>query len=284
MPQKGSQPYWKNAQPIFADGKPTRSCAAQHISCSAIGAGVFFATMKSTLITSALFFGLMACGGSDSSTPVTANTQSATATVSSTGNLRMAITGMQGNGAAAALNATGSAAQTIVQPQAATQRITETLANVIAMATKPELANAAPGDCICDANGCTFDQCGMGTGFVTNGSITKSGDTYTFDVDMVVSSAGIEYTWAYAGMLTITETLIDGTLGADGSGTLSSAGINYTFNWDVTYNDVTLDTSGCAIGGTMDASAAYSISNSPGGYNGSVSVAFGPACGTVTEQ
>lgn len=248
-----------------------------------------------------LSFGVMALaaacggGGGGGSGNTTTNTQSASSTVSSTGMLQSAIGSMNGSGASGALNQIGASAQSIVQyaPEGA-QGAMVAINDVVRELDRAshdfgtDVASAAPGDCICDESGnCTFDMCGGG-GYTMSGTITKSGDVYAVDVTMDLNSGGAMYHWVYTGSVTMTATLISGDLHGAGEGTVSGGGqtITYNFDWDVTYNDIGLDGTGCATSGSLDAHVSFSVDGTggAGNYSGDATVTFGPACGTATAS
>lgn len=251
-------------------------------------------TLKSLFVSVGVMAFAVACGGGDGGGGgnTTANPASATQTVNQTGELQAAIGSMMGQSAGTALNAIGASAQGIVTPMyegqtGALVQIQEALAQVHATGTVAN-ANFAPGDCICDASGnCTFDQCGMGSGYEITGSIMKTGDAYAIDVDVSLSSAGIAYEWAYSGTITMTATSIDGHLEGDGSGTVTAGDmtISYSHDWSVDYNGIVLDGTGCPTGGSVEASVDFSVSGaSAANYSGSATITFGPTCGAATAS
>lgn len=253
-------------------------------------------TMKSlslkSLFVSVSVIGAVACGGggSGSSGNTTANPQAASSTVSSTGMLQSSIGSMNGQSAGNALSAIGSSAQGIVTyaPEGQTGalvQLQDTLAQLHAN-TNVAMSSNAPGDCICDASGnCTFDMCG-GSGYLMSGTITRSGDSYTIDIQMTASTTGIEYEWDYQGAVTMSATSIDGNLSGTGTGTVMAGDmtISYDFDWDVTYNAIVLDATGCATGGSLDAHVSFSVDGTggAGAYSGDATVTFGPTCGAAT--
>lgn len=251
-------------------------------------------TMTKSLVVSLSMVAVAACGGGDGGGGgnTMANTQSASQAVTSTSTLQSSIGSMNGQGAGAALNAIGSSAQGIVTPSyegqpSALIQVQEALQQINTFGTV-EAAAFAPGDCLCDAAGnCTFDQCGMGSGYELTGTITKSGDVYAVDVTVDLNTTGIMYAWRYSGSVTMTATLIDGQLEGDGTGTVMGGGqtVSYSHDWTVDYNMIGLDAQGCATSGSMEASVDFSVSGaSAGNYSGSATITFGPACGTATAS
>ena len=217
-----------------------------------------------------------ACGGDDdgSSVETMANPAQATATVTQMNSFNTAFASADGASAAFAAYSIGGSASSIVSPAADGQQ---------ARVTGP--AFASPEGCVCDESGCTFTECGDEAGtWVINGSINKSGDTYTFDYTMAFNQVGYEWNWATEGELTLSATLIDGSMSSDGDGVYDDGmGNNYesSWSWDLTANDIGLDGTGCATSGSMDASVDYSgsVNGQDYSYSGSATVTFGPACG-----
>jgi hypothetical protein len=219
---------------------------------------------------------LVACGGDDDGGGgnVTTNTASASSAVTQVGSIATAFDSGDGAAAAGAVFSMGASAQSILTPSAETAR---QLGGV----------RAATGTCECDASGCTFVDCGD-SGWTINGSLGVDGDTYAIDLDLDVNSAGLAWAWSYDGEITVTPTLIDGSLSGEGGGEFTNqqdgSSIELDFTWAVDYNDIELDGSSCAVGGSLDAEVSYSASgsNGSGSYSGSGHVDFGPACGDAT--
>jgi hypothetical protein len=217
-----------------------------------------------------------ACGGDDdggSDVEVTSNPAQATATVTQINTFSTAFASADGASAATAAYSMGASAGSIVTPSAEGQ------------ARKTGPAFASPEGCVCDESGCTFTDCGDAGGtWEIDGSISKSGDTYTFDYTMSFNQVGYQWTFDTEGELTISATLIDGDLSSDGDGTFDDGqGNSYesSWGWDMTANDITLDGTGCAVGGSMDASVDYSgtVNGQSYSYSGDATVSFGPGCG-----
>lgn len=233
-------------------------------------------TTGSLLMAAAL--SLAACGGDDSGGD-TGNTQTNPATagqsVTQTTEITAAIESGDGGSAAAAmfsLNGTASAIVTL-DPSAGARLVAPDRRNLV-------------GDCQCDSSGCQFTACGDDNGtFVVDGTIEISGDSYTFDLSMELAYIGQEWQWDYDGALTVTDTLLDGTLDGVGTGTFTNpqdqSTVEFDWSWGLEYNDVALDVVGCAIGGSVDAQVSYSVggSGAAGNFSGSGHVEFGPACG-----
>ena len=218
-----------------------------------------------------------ACGGDDdggSDVETMSNPASATATVTLLNKFSTAFAGADGASAATAAYSMGFSAASIVTPSADQGQ-----------ARKIGPAFASPEGCVCDESGCTFTECGDEAGtWVINGSISKSGDTYSFDYTMDFNQSLYQWTWSTEGELTLSATLIDGSLSGGGDGTYDDGqGNQYdsSWEWDMTANDIGLDGTGCATSGSMDASVDYSgsVNGQSYSYSGSATVTFGPACG-----
>lgn len=229
-------------------------------------------------------------GGGGGSGNTTTNTQSATSTVQSTTQLQSSIGTMNGQSAGGALNSIGGSASSIVQPAAPSQGAAIAMMNDVIreldLKTKEAsaLASNAPGDCLCDESGnCTFDQCGMGSGYEISGTITKSGDAYTIDVDSQLNYGGTDYMWHYEGTVTITAALIDGDLSGTGTGSIDVGEMHLTYDWDweVHYNMLGIETCG-ASSGSLDASVSFSVSGvsgaDAGNYSGDAHIEFAAGC------
>ena len=216
-----------------------------------------------------------ACGGDDdgSSVETTTNPVQATATVTQMNSFNTAFANADGPSAAFAAYGIGGAASSIVTPAAEGQ----------ARTIGP--AYASPEGCVCDESGCTFTECGDEAGtWEINGSINKSGDTYTFDYTMAFNQVGFQWNWSTEGELTISATLIDGDMSSDGDGVYDDGmGNTYesSWSWDVGANSIELDGTGCAVGGSMDASVDYdgTVNGQSYSYSGDATVTFGPGCG-----
>jgi hypothetical protein len=216
-----------------------------------------------------------ACGGDDdgSDVEVTSNPASATSTVAQMNAFTTAFASGNGETAAFAAYSIGGSAASIVTPAAPDQarRTTGTF--------------NAVGTCECTDSGCTFEGCGDDAGtWMIDGSIGKSGDTYTFDYTMDIGIAGQAWSWTTDSDITISDTAIEGDISADGEGSFDDGQggtVDLSWSWSVTNNDIVLDETGCAVGGSMDASVDYegTSGGQSGSYSGSATVTFGPACG-----
>jgi hypothetical protein len=216
-----------------------------------------------------------ACGGSDKD-PGTVNPQSARTSIDQVGAVNASLQASDGGQAASAVAAMTAAGQSIVTPSGT--------AGLLGLAPdhlpRPEVLSAQTGTAECTPAGCTFNNYGddtPGNSTTIDGTISKSGDTITFDLTYDIDSGGQMIDWAIDGSVTVTATSIDGTVDSSGS-TSGGAGGNVSWDVSVTYNDVQLDGTGCPIGGSITASTEYSVAGFTG-FNVEGSVSFGPACG-----
>jgi hypothetical protein len=152
---------------------------------------------------------------------------------------------------------------------------------------KPEIQSAATGTATCNETSCTFTNFGddtVGNSWTIDGTISRSGDSYTFDLTYVVALEGFSDNWAIDGAVTVTATSIDGSVHSQGDATGTQAG--YDISWDVTvdYQAIGLDGQGCPTSGSIHAAASYDVSGAGGGggYDIEGTVTFGPACGQAS--
>lgn len=149
------------------------------------------------------------------------------------------------------------------------------------LAPVEEFLGALDESCITTSGDTTTYNCNYGGGTMT-GSITVSGDTITF-ADLSMTSAGYSYT--FNGSVTVTDTMIDGSF------TFFTDYQGMKYNVEISYNSITLDASGCPVGGSLVVDVDVDMSGYQGDTGGydlsgaydfpSVEVVFGPACGDV---
>jgi hypothetical protein len=145
------------------------------------------------------------------------------------------------------------------------------------------------GTATCTPTSCTYDHFGDSSSYGTyeiNGTISKSGDTLSFDLTLDVTSSELSFHWALDGSLTITDALLDGAIHSHGTATdiSSSGGFDLTWDVDVAFRSIGLDVSGCAVSGSLSASVSFDETAPQGhyAYAAEGTVDFGPACGDVT--
>ncbi len=142
----------------------------------------------------------------------------------------------------------------------------------------------------------TYDNCSYGMGSIT-GSVSKTGDTVTVDLTIVVSTAaagvgGADVTVRETGSVTVSEGLVSGALSlrysVQTTGGGGAAAVSTDYVLDATYADIVVS-EGCAVGGTLEVHAVVEVNAgglSLGGGAGDldlwVKADFGPQCGDVT--
>lgn len=241
------------------------------------------------LALASLVVAAAACGGDDHDKG-TINTANAKASVENVGKINAAMAAGNGANAAAAVQALTSSGQSLVTPAGGAGRVVGLLPERF---PKHDLSQAVTGTADCTPTGCTFTNYGddtTGSSWKINGSVSRSGDTTTFDLTYDVASGGTTVNWAIDGAITVTATSIDGNLHSHGvtdvaSGS-ASAGVNVTWDTAVDYNAIALDAQGCATGGSVHAVVSYSVKSggNGGAFDVEASATFGPACGQVTAN
>ena len=229
-----------------------------------------------------------ACGGDDAAKG-TVNTTSAKASVEQVGKVNSSMASSNGANAASAVQAMTQAGQSMVTPMGQAGRQLGLLPETF---PRPDLSQAVSGTAECTPDSCTFTNYGDdGAGWKINGTITKSGDTTTFDVKYDVVSAGTSLKWDIDGKLTITATSIDGDVHSHGvtdvQGGSGAGAINVTWDTAVDYQSIVLDAQGCATGGSVHAVVSYDVNaggQSGGAFDVQGTASFGPACGQVTAK
>jgi hypothetical protein len=147
-----------------------------------------------------------------------------------------------------------------------------------------EQAESFPGCVSGTTNGtngsATFNNCTSGSATL-NGSASKNGDTYTANLTLTFSAgvggATLSGTVGYMGTLTVTPTLVSGSLTVNIN--LSYQGTSYALNVTATFDDVALCANGLPTGGVLHATGQGSVA--AGSYSGSATATFGPGCGQV---
>ncbi len=241
------------------------------------------ARTKTTLRAACAALGLCAaaCGGDDSDYQTQTNPQFASLAVSQLVGIGNAVAAGSPDGAAAGVLQIGNLAQNIITPVLAHQELR------IAPAAVPLV-----GGCTCDAGGCRFDACGADDGSWTiDGSIEVDREAFTFDVSMTQhfasDSASTDNDLSLSGEMTIGAAVVDGHVSGEIDADIADIDEDGTtrfstwFDWSIDAAQIGLDPSRCAVSGSLD--AAISAEAASGGrdadYNGSGTVAFGPACG-----
>lgn len=217
------------------------------------------------------------------------NGASARASVDSVGDVSAQMMASNGDMAANAVTVMTSNAQGIVTPTNAAGR--ELVGLLPAHLPKPTLSSATTGTATCTPTSCTFDNYGNddpASGFLIDGTLSRSGDTITFDLTYDVHSGTSTLHWDIEGSVAVTATSIDGNIHSKGETTGDQQG-GFTVKWDVDvdYDAIQLDGAGCPVGGSITATSSYDVNaggQSAQGYNVTGTATFGPACGTVTPS
>lgn len=233
---------------------------------------------------------LSACGGDDAAKG-TVNTANAKASVENLGKVNSSMMAGNGMAAASAVQAMTSAGQSLVAPSGQAGR---QLGLLPASFPRPDIANAIGGTATCTADQCTFTGFGddtPGNSWSIDGTIKHAGDTTTFNLDYQVNNSGAAIVWHIDGDVTVSATLIDGTVHSNGKTDVTAMNgnpsVNVTYDTTVDYNQITLDAQGCATGGDLHATVSYNVKaggQSGGSYNVQGGAKFGPACGAVTAD
>lgn len=133
-------------------------------------------------------------------------------------------------------------------------------------------------------NTITYNNCSGGGGSI-NGTITIKGDTITVDLKITTNTGGQTLDIIWKGSVTVTETMVDGTLKFSYTG--NYGGYDMAYNATVDYNAIQLQEK-CPVGGSLDVTYDVDIKNLPSGAKmpegyggGSVTVKFGPNCGDM---
>ncbi|TPV96918.1 MAG: hypothetical protein B7733_02295 [Myxococcales bacterium FL481] len=128
--------------------------------------------------------------------------------------------------------------------------------------------------CSCSENSCTFTDCGDGTGFVVDGSISWTETSLDCDYNVSGGAAGQTYSFSVACDLDYTESSIDGTLETAGEVAINANGQNVSSSWDtsLTYNDLQF-MAGQPTSGSVEIDSSVTVDGET--YAASGSVSFG---------
>ncbi|MBP7125820.1 hypothetical protein KBD49_05580 [Myxococcota bacterium] len=140
------------------------------------------------------------------------------------------------------------------------------------------ISSALQQDCVTQSGNRTTYDCTSASQTV-KGYIEVSGDT--LKVDLTITQTG-GYELVYTGAVTVTDTLVDGTLSFD----YKASGVTYSV--DVTYAQVTLQ-GNCPVGGVLTVDSSYDVAGLPSGYgtgslDATVEITFGPNCGDMVAK
>lgn len=241
------------------------------------------------LAASVVFFA--ACGGGEPTHKGTINASGARTSVESVHDVFAALDNGNGEGAADAVMALTAAGQIVVSPGA--ERVMPVQGILPAQWPKSKLSSFT-GSADCDDSGCTFNNFGDDSEYGSyriNGSIRQTGDVLAFDLTYDINYDGFDFHWEMDGNVRANATLantsasIDGEIHSHGDARFESEGKQYDIGWDfdIDYDNITLDGSGCPVGGALSATVAYDVAGA-GSYRAAGSVRFGPACGQVVAN
>lgn len=230
---------------------------------------------------------LAACGGGGEPTHKgTINASGARTSVESVSDVFAALDTGNGEGAADAVMALTAAGQIVVAPGEA--RVMPVRGMLPSSWPRSKFESSFTGSADCDDTGCTFDNFGDDSEYGSyriNGSIRQSGDRLTFDLTYDINYDGFDFHWEMDGNVVANASLIDGEIHSHGDANFESEGKTYDIGWDfdIDYDNITLDGSGCPVGGALSATVAYDVAGA-GSYRAAGSVRFGPACGQVVAN
>jgi hypothetical protein len=226
----------------------------------------------------------VACGGGGgSSAPLEVTETEKAAAKTTVDSVRQLDTLKSDKGSDQAMSGLGQVYSSSAQLVAKKQQAELGTGNPYALSPDYEqIASALSQDCY-TVNGdtVTYNNCnygGGGSNFTINGTITTSGDTVTIDLTMVGDYSGQAWDYTWSGTVTVTATSIDGNLSF--ALKMNAQGMDIIYDVSIDFNAIVLDASGCAIGGGMVIDSSTETGGY-GGYDTSVEVTFGPACGDV---
>jgi hypothetical protein len=237
---------------------------------------------KALILASSVGALLGACGGGDDSKdPGTVNPQSARSSIDQVGMVRASMMSSDGPGASSAVQLMTASAQSIVTPMQQASRLVPWVR--LLPPVRVDIARAPTGTVMCTPTTCTFESYGDDSttaGYIVDGSISTSGDTYTFDVTYTIQTTMSTLDWRITGPVTVTDTSVSGSIHSVGDTSGETMMGGYDVSWDVAvdYDEIMLDTTGCPVDGTVQAEASYTV-NGMAAYDVAGEVAFGPACG-----
>lgn len=134
-----------------------------------------------------------------------------------------------------------------------------------------------PGCVTTDMTTATFTDCTV-EGVTLNGTVTKSGDSYTAALDATIASAAFTGSVSVDGTVTITDTAIDGSFTASVIG--SEGTTSLAISASVAFADVVLDDAFCPTGGSFTITGSVTRGGPP--IMGSRTIAFLGHCDHLT--
>lgn len=236
--------------------------------------------MKHSILVASIM--LAACGGGEPTHKGMINSTGARTSVESVHDVFAALDSSDGALAADSVIALTAAGQVVVTPGQAREAPQGMLP--MHWQRSKSIANVT-GTATCTATGCVFDNYGDDGEFGSyriNGSIQRSGDRLTFDLDYDITYEGLDFHWHMDGNVVANDRLIDGDVHSDGTARFTSDGRTYNIGWDfdIAYEMIGLDGGGCPVSGGLTATVAYESQGQS--YRAAGSIGFGPACGQYT--
>jgi len=237
--------------------------------------------MAKAAVVGLFMFGVAATAcGSDDPAQGTVTTANAALVVSQLGGISASMSAMNGPQAFTSFRELMYAGQSFVVPRDGSPPSRGFFATTVPI--------MADGAAVCTVASCAFTGYGSFTLaiFTTerlDGTITRSGDTTTFDLTYSLASKLGNLAWTIGGSVATTATSIDGNLHGHGelgpNGSFSSGALT----WDLTvdYNAITLDPQGCPTGGSVHVISRYDdepTTGSPTHFEVQGTVKFGAAC------
>lgn len=220
-----------------------------------------------------------ACGGASQPSEGVVDMVAARTSVDQAGKIAAAMSAMNGRDVAVGVEAMMIAHHAVVTPSGNLDARGGLRYPYLSVGVPP------PGNSVCTATSCAFTRYGFGMTYLSvslDGTVTRSGDSLTFDVTYDLNGHLSSEAWTVDGALSVTADLIDGSVHSHGTGSREYAGIT----WDIVvdYRAITLDTQGCPIGGSLHVVTSYDVSQaaqqvgSPPGFEVQGTASFGPTC------
>ena len=226
-----------------------------------------------------LLLGAAACSGGEDAT---VNTDSARACVDQLGKISASMSAMDASEVAHSIVALLSASQSVVVPK-------DIADPTYGIETSISLPFSGTGTCT-EAS-CTFinyrAEVTLTATYTIDGSITRSGDTITFDITYDRISKGGSMQWELDGTVTSTATQLDGAIHGHGTTGGPYTSIHVTWDDTIDLNAVALDAQACPTGGSVHGRIRYTDDPTmplAGGHRWAPSfevqgtAVFGPGC------
>lgn len=244
--------------------------------------------MRNIILPASLLLAFTACSSnSPKKLQTTVNPSGASDAVQSITELTSGLNSSDPQSVADAVLAMTAAGESVIVPaggESATARLKSMIPDSW---PRPRFTPAVTGSANCTPTSCTFDNYGDsedGESFLLNGTISWDGTTLSVDLTFDITGDGVTVSWQEQGMVTITPTLIDGSIHSKGSA--NAQGESGSWDISVDYESIGLDSSGCPISGALGVSVDVSVSGSQdsGQYSGDATIDFGPSCGAYSIE